>query len=298
MRAKRVIAILSSIVIVGSVGITINAISDDPLMVAKAPVVNADEIQETTTESLETATDAESETTTTETTEEETVTSEEMTTTEETTTTTEETTTTTSTTVATTTTKATTATTVSTTTTKPYIVYKPKTHYFHMSTCRWCDKSCVKEWDINQIEGRICSECKPEIELVNEYKPPVTNTEPKQSTSGPYSMSNLPVSQSDFCMLANLVAHEYGADWVKVNEKAKVVMTVMNRVRDKRYPNTISGVILQKNQYCWVPNSYYWKRTTQGCKDAVIYYFNHQDEFSTKLNSFWGDGRVNHFYAS
>lgn len=108
-------------------------------------------------------------------------------------------------------------------------------------------------------------------------------------------VGKLPITQSEFIMLANLVAHEYGANWVPLKEKAKVVMTVMNRVRSSRFPNSVKKVILQKNQYCWVPDSYYWKRTTQSCKDAVTYYFNHQSEFSTKLYFYYGDGRINHF---
>ena len=118
-----------------------------------------------------------------------------------------------------------------------------------------------------------------------------------KTTAVAYDASNLPITQAEFYMLANLVAHEYGADWVSLHEKAKVVMTVMNRVRDSRFPNTIRGVILQRNQFCWVPDSYYWRRTTQSCKDAVVYYFNHQSEYSTRLNSFYGRNGVNHFYA-
>jgi spore germination cell wall hydrolase CwlJ-like protein len=116
-----------------------------------------------------------------------------------------------------------------------------------------------------------------------------TTVTKKQST-------DIGITQAEFYMLANLVAHEYGADWVATADKAKVVMTVMNRVRSDRFPNTIRGVILQRNQYCWVPDSYYWRRVTQDCKDAVTYYFTHQSEFSTNLYSFWGDGRKNHFY--
>ena len=163
------------------------------------------------------------------------------------------------------------------------ILYKPSTHYFHNSNCRWVDDTCIENWDLAVVEGRLCSECKPKLTLINYYK-----EEEKKS--------NLPITQSEFIMLANLVAHEYGAYWVPTAEKAKVVMTVMDRVRDKRYPNNVRDVILQKNQYCWVPNSYYWKRTTQDCKDAVTYYFNHQDQYSKNLFSFWGNGYQNFFY--
>lgn len=123
-----------------------------------------------------------------------------------------------------------------------------------------------------------------------------TTTVAVEANNSGSDASGLPITQAEFYMLANLVAHEYGADWVATAEKAKVVAVVMNRVRDSRFPNTIRSVILQRNQFCWVPDSYYWRRTTQGCKNAVIYYFNHQSEFSRSINSFWGDGRVNHFY--
>ena len=199
--------------------------------------------------------------------------------------------------VLTTTYKTEVVTTITTTeTTEAKIVYKPSTHYFHMTSCKWFDNTCVFDYDVNEIEGRICSKCKPNVTLVKEYKPSVTET--ASSSSGTYSMSNLPCTQAEFYMLANLVAHEYGADWVSLHEKAKVVMTVMNRVRDSRFPNNIRSVILQRNQYCWVPDSYYWRRTTQSCKDAVLYYFNHRSSYSTTLNSFWGDGWTNHFYAA
>ena len=120
-------------------------------------------------------------------------------------------------------------------------------------------------------------------------------TEQVETTTGT-SNGTLPITQAEFYMLANLVAHEYGADWVSLHEKAKVVATVMNRVRMSRFPNTVREVILQRNQYCWVPDSYYWKRTTQSCKDAVTYYFNHKSEFSTSITSFRGNGRVNIFF--
>ena len=127
-----------------------------------------------------------------------------------------------------------------------------------------------------------------------------TTTESKTTTteteSAPQASTSLPITNAEFIMLANLVAHEYGANWVATAEKAKVVAVVMNRVRDSRFPNNVRSVILQRNQFCWVPDSYYWRRTTQGCKDAVTYYFAHQSEFSTTINSFWGDGQRNHFY--
>jgi hypothetical protein len=310
MRAKHTIVTSSLIVIAVSAVFVASAFSNQPMTKVNAPVVNAEvvvETTETTTEETTTVTETETEeTTVTTATEETTTTTAEETTTEtsaETTTTSQAKTTVVQANNATTkrttvtTTQTTTSETVSTTTTEVKIVYKPSTHYFHLTSCKWFDKTCVFDYDINEIEGRICSKCHPDVTLVKEYKPPVTETQVSTS-SGPYTMENLPVTQAEFYMLANLVAHEYGADWVSLPEKAKVVMTVMNRVRDSRFPNSIRAVILQRNQFCWVPDSYYWRRTSQSCKDAVLYYFNHQSSFSTRLNSFYGDGCRNHFYAA
>lgn len=196
---------------------------------------------------------------------------------------------TTTTTTITTKTETTTKTVVSETKKTVTIVYKPSTHYFHTSECRWYDNSCTEDYDLNDVYGRLCTECKPDVTLVHTYEPPKQETKVSNNSS-------LPITQSEFIMLANLVAHEYGADWVPTAEKAKVVMTVMNRVHSSKYPNNVKDVILQKNQYCWVPSTYYWKRTTQGCKDAVTYYFQHQGDYSKNLYSFWGDGWKNHFY--
>lgn len=196
------------------------------------------------------------------------------TTTEETTTSTTSVTTTTETTSVTTTTTETETTTVSTTTETSTV----KTTSTTVSTTK-------KKKTTTKTTATVAANASPESSTV---------TTATEVSSGKYN--GLPITQSEFIMLANLVAHEYGANWVPTKEKAKVVMTVMNRVRSSKFPNTVKKVILQKNQYCWVPDSYYWKRTTQGCKDAVTYYFNHQSEFSTKLYSFWGDGQKNHFY--
>lgn len=52
------------------------------------------------------------------------------------------------------------------------IVFKPSTHYLHRSTCHWVDDECYEISDTSNIEARICTECKPNIEVVNEYKEP------------------------------------------------------------------------------------------------------------------------------
>ena len=104
------------------------------------------------------------------------------------------------------------------------------------------------------------------------------------------------ITDYEHVLLANCVANEYGSDWVSVYDKACVVAVVMNRVNSDCWPNTIEGVLTQKKQFTgyWACG-YYWDKTTQSCKDAVDYYFSHQDEFPY-YTGFWGDGTYNHFY--
>lgn len=97
-------------------------------------------------------------------------------------------------------------------------------------------------------------------------------------------------------LLNNIVASEYGSNWVSVPEKAKVVAVVMNRVNSGGYPNSIEGVLTQPYQFSgYYACDYEWSNVTQSCREAVDYYFNHQDEFGN-WTGFWGDGTYNHFY--
>lgn len=114
-------------------------------------------------------------------------------------------------------------------------------------------------------------------------------------TTEEITSSSLPITEAERIMLTNLVAHEYGANWVSLYEKGKIVMCVMNRVNSSKFPNTIHKVILQKNQFCNMPDDRYIRQVTQSCIDAVYYYFNHVDDYATNLYFYTGDGKKNHF---
>lgn len=176
----------------------------------------------------------------------------------------------------TTTMQTTEAETTTATTTLTYIVYKPSTHYVHLNTCRWFNSECYQIFDTIGIECRKCSECNPDIEIINEYIPETPT-----------------VADYDRQLLAEIVWHEAGSSWISQYNKAKVAAGVMNRVNDSRFPSTVYGVLTQRGQFTG-----YWPgccSPTQDCYDAVDYYFNHTDEFNSD-NSWWGDGRQNHFY--
>lgn len=170
-----------------------------------------------------------------------------------------------------------------------YIVYKPSTHYIHKSTCKWFDKTCKQITDTHGLECRRCSNCNPDMVIEKEYVVPVKKTEP---------VSYNGVSQSDIILLQKLVANEYGADWVSTYEKAKIVAAIMNQVKDKRFPNTVRACIYNSCvPYGFNPNK---KRTiSQSVKDAVAYYFQHPEKFKGfTANSWYGDGKRNHFYTA
>lgn len=170
-----------------------------------------------------------------------------------------------------------------------YIVYKPSTHYIHRSTCHWVNDECYEITDTNDIEARKCRECNPDIEIVNQYIEIVTvTTTPTAATDSPTSVDNYSRQ-----LLAEITWHEAGSSWISIYNKACIVAGVMNRVRDSRFPNTVYGVLTARGQF-----SGYWPgccTPTQACYDAVDYYFAHTSEFGN-FNSWYGDGKQNHFY--
>ena len=179
--------------------------------------------------------------------------------------------------------------------TSEYIVYKPSTHYVHKNTCRWFNNECYEINSTEGIECKRCSECNPDIEIVTPYVEPAPQT-PVVTASG----SALDyVTELEYIYLCNTVGHEYGSDIVSIYDKACVVATVMNRVRDGGWtnglPSTIYNVLTAPYQFNpSYATGYYHSCVTQSCKDAVNYYFAHQNEFP-HYTSFWGDGRYNHF---
>lgn len=180
----------------------------------------------------------------------------------------------TSTTMATTSTTTTTATTTTTTTV--------------MTTSRIEKTEVTTSQTIVVVTEPIYIE--PEVvEPVTEYIEPVTEyIEPVQT-------NNLPITDYERILLCNVVAREYGSDWVSVYDKACVVACVMNRVNSPQFPNTIEGVLTQPNQFSgYYACNYEWSNVTDSVREAVDYYFGHQNEFGNWLY-FEGDGRYNYF---
>lgn len=114
-----------------------------------------------------------------------------------------------------------------------------------------------------------------------------------------YSNSSSSISDADFILLCNCVAHEAGSNWITTFNKALVVEVVMNRVYSSSYPDTVYGVITQRGQFsgCWnyANLSDYSSKVSDDVIAAVNMYFNDPSSFNHGYTGFWGDGKQNHF---
>lgn len=187
-----------------------------------------------------------------------------------------------------------------------YTVFKPATHYIHRSTCRWFDNTCYEIENTEGIESRLCTECNPDMEVVTPYEVPA----PTYSSSTPSTA--ISVTDYEYVSLCNLVAGEYGSDWVSVYDKGAVVATVIHRWWEGGWQgagrqNTIINVITAPYQYDAAYCSYnYSSKVTQSVKDAVTYALNNIGDYEYytdpqgnthyNIKSFYGDGRYNYFY--
>ncbi|MDE6035664.1 MAG: cell wall hydrolase [Ruminococcus sp.] len=229
-----------------------------------------EETTTTTTTTEETTTTTTTEETTTTTTTEETTTT---TTTEETTTTTttEETTTTTTTeeTTTTTTTEETTTTTTEETTTTTTTTEAPYIEEIYIET--------TTEY----------------YEEYNNYEDNAYNYDDSYNYNPSY------VSDYDYVLLCNAVAHEAGSSWIDIYSKAYVVEVIMNRVSSPLFPDTVYDVLTQPNQfegsgyYTWLGT--YSSEVTNDVISAVDLYFSNPYDFSQGYMYFFGDGYQNHF---
>lgn len=157
------------------------------------------------------------------------------------------------------------------------VVYKPSTHYIHRKTCHWYTDECYEIESTEGLQVLYCTECKPDMEVYEYYQPAVATA-----------------NDNDRELLAQIVWHEAGSDWIGTYDKAMVAAGVMNRVNDERFPNTVYGVLVQPGQFSgFTP----WTCSpTQSCYDAVDYYFAHTNEFGSH-NSWYGvNGQYNVFY--
>lgn len=119
------------------------------------------------------------------------------------------------------------------------------------------------------------------------------------TASSKASEPGLPITQSEYIMLCNVVGHEYGANWISEYDKALVVEVIMNRVKSPKFPNTIYGVLTQKNQFSglgkYINLGKFSYQVTSSVKAAVNLYFADPSRFNHGYLYFTGDGKRNYF---
>lgn len=75
------------------------------------------------------------------------------------------------------------------------------------------------------------------------------------------------ISEADFDLLVRLVAAEAGGE--PYNGQVAVAAVVLNRMRSYKFPNTVRGVVYQKNQFSSVPKLPYIQ-PGESCRRAVV----------------------------
>lgn len=107
------------------------------------------------------------------------------------------------------------------------------------------------------------------------------------------------ISDSDYILLCNAVAHEAGSNWISTSEKAKVAEVILNRVNSGLYPDSVYSVLTQRGQFTgassYVNLGDFSGKVSDDVKAAVdmaldVDYNNHG------YAGFWGDGSQNHFH--
>lgn len=218
--------------------------------------------------------------------------------------------------ITTTTTVETTVTTTTikiTTEKKKVFIFKPETHYVHTKDCYWTECGIIEEiTNTEDIEARLCDECCPDIEIVNLYEEPeidytetYTDYEEDTDTSEAYynedesestyaAQGSYNISDWEYTLLCRIVSSEYGSDWVPVEEKAKIVASVMAMVYNPNYPDTIEEV-LDMSCAPWGFDKYYDYYMSDSIYAAVDYYFTSGAYDGWTCTSWSGDGTWNYF---
>lgn len=110
--------------------------------------------------------------------------------------------------------------------------------------------------------------------------------------------SSYNITDWEYTLLCRIVSSEYGSDWVPIEEKAKIVASVMAMVENPNYPNTIEGCL---DVACvpWGFNKYKDYYMSDSIYAAVDYYFTNKNTVFAEWShtSWWGDGTSNHFYS-
>lgn len=135
---------------------------------------------------------------------------------------------------------------------------------------------------------------------------PVIETQPyvvevtTEATVQPVELSigDCPISENDYILIANVVSHEAGSSWISTYNRSQIVASIMNRVADSRFPDTVDGVVHQQGQMFDVP---YYRVDYSGIgyepiDEAINMYFSGEYDYGS-ITSWYGTGTENVFYS-
>lgn len=119
-----------------------------------------------------------------------------------------------------------------------------------------------------------------------------------QTEADVQSAGDLPISEQDYILIANVISHEAGSSWISTYNRSQIVAAIMNRVSDSRFPNTVDGVVHQQGQMFDVP---YYRVDYSGIgyepiDEAIDMYFSGEYDYGS-ITSWWGNGVENVFYS-
>lgn len=111
--------------------------------------------------------------------------------------------------------------------------------------------------------------------------------------------NSINISDADYILLCNCVAHEAGATYISASEKAKVVEVIMNRVNSGSFPDSIYGVITQRSQFAGASGyanlGCYSNQVDDLVKEGVDLYLSDPSSYQHGYLYFHGDGKQNYF---
>jgi spore germination cell wall hydrolase CwlJ-like protein len=126
-----------------------------------------------------------------------------------------------------------------------------------------------------------------------------TTTTTETTTEIPVVEDQIYVSDADYILLCNCVAHEAGATYISASEKAKVVEVIMNRVNSGSFPDSIYGVITQRGQFAgssgYANLGCYSNQVDDLVKEGVDLYLSDPENYQHGYLYFHGDGKQNYF---
>ena len=113
-----------------------------------------------------------------------------------------------------------------------------------------------------------------------------------------FVQSGMFITKSDYIILCNCVAQEYGADWVPISEMALVAEVVFNTYawgysslyEDITYPNRFEG----SETYSGL--DHFSGKVNNRVIYAVNFYLSYPEYFNEGYTSFRGDGKWNYFW--